>query len=253
MVFADAHIHITDLTSWQPLTRTDAKGQTHDSPVCSCAHCEKDWKILTDTARLFPGTVIRSAGIHPQDPDKKHMQFVSDALENNRADAIGEAGFDLFTAAYSARLEDQEEVWAFQLDAAAHYNKPLIIHCRKALHLIFRDAKKLSKLRSVVFHSFPGSPLEALSLIKRGIRARFSFGKPLLNGNKRALLCASSLPIELLLAETDAPWQTLKGETQTAASDIEKVYKKIAELRGIPLEALCSALYKNFRDSFALV
>jgi len=253
MIFSDAHIHITDLDSWQPLIAGETEEGSIPSPVCSCAHCEKDWKTLSDIAERFPGTVVKAAGIHPQNPDKKHAAFLLAALEQNQADAVGEAGFDLFTSEYGALLKEQEEVWALQLEAARRYDKPLIIHCRKALHLIFRDAKKLSKLRSVVFHSFPGSPLEALSLVKRGINARFSFGKPLLNGNKRALLCASSLPIELLLAETDAPWQTLKGEKATDPADIQKVYKKIAELRGLPLEDVCSLLYKNFKDSFAVL
>ncbi|MGI5173685.1 TatD family hydrolase [Treponema sp. OMZ 840] len=248
MIFADAHMHITDLDSWTPFIASEKA-----SPVCSCAHCEKDWKKLTDIALRYPGFVVKAAGIHPQDPDKKHCLFLSDALEKNQADAIGEAGFDLFNPAYASRLDEQEQVWAFQLEAAVRYNKPLIIHCRKALHLIFRDAKKLAKVPSAVFHSFPGSPLEALSLVKRGINARFSFGKPLLNGNKRALLCASSLPMELLLAETDAPWQTLKGETATAPSDIQKVYLKICELRNVSIEYVCSSLYENFKDSFAIL
>lgn len=253
MVFSDAHIHITDLDSWQPLISSDAQGREVQWPVCSCVHCEKDWKILTDIAERFPNTIVKAAGVHPQNPDKKHAVFLLEALEKNTVDAIGEAGFDLFTPEYASQLKRQEEVWALQLEAAVRYAKPLIIHCRKALHLIFRDAKKLAQLPSVVFHSFPGSPLEARSLVKRGINARFSFGKPLLNGNKRALLCAASLPIELLLAETDAPWQTLKGEKSTDPADIQKVYKKIAELRGLPLEVLTGALYENFKDSFAVL
>lgn len=250
MIFADAHIHLTDLNCWQPLVFSSS-GRV--SPVCSCAHCEKDWHALVHTARQFPGAVICAAGIHPQDPDEKHAAFLVRALENNEADAVGEAGFDLFTHEYAARLALQEKVWALQLELCKKYGKPLIVHCRKALHLIFRDAKRLAQLKAVLFHSFPGSPTEALSLIKRGINARFSFGKPLLNGNKRALLCASTLPIELLLAETDAPWQTLKNETATDPGDIKKVYERIAALRNLPLEKTAALLYGNFKDSFGLL
>jgi len=105
----------------------------------------------------------------------------------------------------------------------------------------------------VVFHSFAGSDTEALSLIKRGVNAHFSFGKPLLNGNKRALRCAVNLPFDLLLAETDAPWQTLKGETATDPADIKKVYEKIASLRGEHPAAVCERLYKNFKNAYGLV
>jgi hypothetical protein len=56
----------------------------------------------------------------------------------------------------------------------------------------------------------------------------------------------------MLLGETDAPWQRLKNESATLPSDIQKVYEKIAELRGLPIENLCAYLYANFKDSFGL-
>lgn len=248
MIFADAHLHITDLAFWQPLS-----DGPNISPVCSCAHSEDEWKRLLRVAEKYPGIVLRSAGVHPQNPDKKHMDFVLGALEKNEADAIGEAGFDLYSDEFSSRVKEQEEVWALQLEAAQRYEKPLVIHCRRALDRIFRNAKKLAKLKSVVFHSFAGSDTEALSLIKRGVNAHFSFGKPLLNGNKRALRCAVNLPFDLLLAETDAPWQTLKGETATDPADIKKVYEKIASLRGENPAAVCERLYKNFKNAYGLV
>ncbi|MFC2289191.1 MAG: TatD family hydrolase [Treponema lecithinolyticum] len=247
MLFADAHIHITDLKRWQPFTYG-----ADMSPVCSCAHSKTEWNELLRVSRLYPDFVVCAAGIHPQNPDEKLIDFLTEALEKGEAAAIGEAGFDFFTPEYKARETEQELVWEVQLELAQRFQKPLVIHCRRALDRLFRDSKKLSRLCSVIFHSFPGSPMEALSFIKRGVNARFSFGKPLLNGNKRALLCAAQLPLDMLLGETDAPWQRLKNESATLPSDIQKVYEKIAELRGLPIENLCAHLYANFKDSFGL-
>jgi TatD DNase family protein len=147
-------------------------------------------------------------------------------------------------------VEEQERVWALQLGWAAQYGKPLVVHCRKALDRMFRDAKALAQCPAVVFHSFSGSPEEAQSLRKRGINAYFSFGKPLLNGNKRARRCAATLPGEWLLAETDAPWQTPRGETVTRPEEIRRVYAEMAALRGLEVAELQYIMEENFKKAF---
>jgi TatD DNase family protein len=103
----------------------------------------------------------------------------------------------------------------------------------------------------VVFHSFSGSPEEALSFRKRGVRAFFSFGKPLLNGNKRAIRCVEELPSEYLLAETDAPWQALRGEAATVPGDIKRVYGEMAKLRGVTPEEMQSLTFHTFCSIFS--
>jgi TatD DNase family protein len=76
-----------------------------------------------------------------------------------------------------------------------------------------------------------GPPAEAESLLDRGINAYFSFGKQVLNGNKKVIACVRELPGERVLAETDAPFQYLKNEQYTSLSDIEKIISEIARLK----------------------
>ena len=76
-----------------------------------------------------------------------------------------------------------------------------------------------------------GPPAEAESLLDREINAYFSFGKQLLNGNKKVIACVRELPGERVLAETDAPFQYLKNEQYTSLSDIEKIISEIARLK----------------------
>jgi TatD DNase family protein len=96
---------------------------------------------------------------------------------------------------------------------------------------IFESIEKLKKIKAVIFHSFSGSVTEANSLRKKGVNAFFSFGKPILNGNKNAMDCVKNLPLEWLLLETDSPYQTLKGEVFTPPTDILKVYEQFVKLR----------------------
>ena len=51
-----------------------------------------------------------------------------------------------------------------------------------------------------------------------------------LNGNKKARACVCELPSERVLAETDAPFQFLKGEQYTDLKDIIKVNDEIIKL-----------------------
>ena len=195
-----------------------------------------------------------SYGIHPQSPSignksfiEEELAFLENLLAEKKIVAIGECGFDFFTPEFKATSTEQEIVFASQLALAQKYNVPLVLHLRKAIEKIFTYSRDLKKIPAVVFHSFPGTLREAQSLMNHGIKAFFSFGKPILNGKKSAIDCVQNLPLKNLLFETDAPYQTLKGEDETLPADIKKVYQKAAELRGIKLNELSQAIYENFQ------
>ena len=201
------------------------------------------------------GLVFATYGIHPQSPSIRDKSFIEEELaflENllaaKKIIAIGECGFDFFTPEFKSTAAEQEIVFNEQLFLAQKYNLPLVLHLRKAIEKIFTYSRELKKLPAVIFHSFPGTLREAQSLTNHGINAFFSFGKPILNGKKSAIECIQNLPLENLLLETDAPYQTLKGEQETFPSDIKKVYQKASELRGLSLQELSEAIYVNFQQ-----
>ena len=196
-------------------------------------------------------------GIHPQSPLLKNKSLIEEELsymENLIIDkkiiAIGECGFDFFTPEFKSTATEQENVFNEQLFLAQKYNLPLVLHLRKSIEKIFTYSRQLKKIPAVVFHSFPGTLREAQSLTNHGINAFFSFGNPILNGKKASLDCVQNLPLQNLLFETDAPYQTLKGETETFPTDIKKVYRKACELRKINLEELSETVFKNFQIAF---
>jgi len=234
--FSDSHIHLAQTEPPEIF-----------GPVCAAAHSREEFSRLESLAALPRAFPVRlSFGLHPQAPDMAHAPFLEEALRLNKIAAVGETGFDAFTPEYRAALPLQKAAWDAQLALAARYGVPAVIHCRKALALIFADCAALKKLPACVFHSFAGSPAEARAFLKRGVNAWFSFGKPLLNNNKRALACAASLALDRILLETDAPFQRLKGERATAARDILRVHEAFAALRGIPAEEAARAVAANF-------
>ena len=190
-----------------------------------------------------------SFGIHPQKPEMDELDFLETILRKKEVSCIGECGFDLFDDRYRATIEAQKEVWNIQVELAIKYGLPLIIHCRSALHLIFASSKQLAKVKAVVFHGFAGSPLEASSLLKRGVNAYFCIGKALLRGQKSQINMAGSFDIHRLLTETDAPYMKLKNEEYTVLTDIKQVVNAIAKLRKLDE----SALNTIFTDTFTQV
>lgn len=200
-----------------------------------------------------------SYGIHPQSPalrDKtfieKELSFIENLLAEKKIIAIGECGFDFFTPEFKSTAPEQEIVFNEQLFLAQKYNVPIVLHLRKSIEKIFTYSRELKKLPAVIFHSFPGTLREAQSLQNHGINAFFSFGKPILNGKKASIDCVQNLPIQNILFETDAPYQTLKDEKETLPSDIKKVYQRACELRGFSIEDLCEKIFINFKSALNL-
>ena len=202
----------------------------------------------------FDFDLFYTFGIHPQfvctenkEEINKNLDFLNNLLQNKRISAIGETGFDFFTDQFKSNATCQEEIFNNQLQLALQYNIPLVIHCRKANEKLFEYSSMLKKLPAVLFHSFMGSPVEAKSLINKGIRAYFSFGKQMLNNNKKVIACVKELPLQNLLLETDAPYQTLKGEDFTKISDIQTIYQAAYKIRNenISYVDFCIILFEN--------
>lgn len=249
MTFCDAHIHVVQVGR-QP---DFAAAGDSEYCACTCAHAPAEFE---ETEQLLsaaaPGVrIVRAFGLHPQAPYLENASFLENLLAERRIQAVGEAGFDFFTPEFASHEREQEEAWQIQLALAERYKVPLVNHTRKALERLFRDSAHLKRLPAVVFHSFMGSPQDAASLLRRGINGFFSFGKPILNGKKSAISCVQSLPLDRLLLETDAPYQTLKGETATQPEEIMRVYEKAATLRGMTEEALGTALKENFMRAYS--
>ena len=223
--FFDAHFHY--VVCLEEGLNIPAFGEGVEWQGISCAHSIKEFEIQKDAH----SSVIQSYGMHPQNAANENIKESSDFLEsllnNKLISFIGETGFDYFTKEFCDAKDLQEEIFNIQLDLALSFNMPLVIHCRKANHKLFEYSKQLKKLPEVLFHSYMGPPAEAFSLLEKGINGYFSFGKQLLNGNKKAIACVKELPSERILAETDAPFQYLKGEKFTSPKDIKRIYEEI--------------------------
>ncbi len=275
-MYADAHLHLSDY----------ADACNHD-PIfdifrndyfcCSSAQTKKEFEQQKVFAEEIRNTVqlkddgkklplfIFSFGIHPQSPVLNEAEFLYYLLKTKKIHAIGECGFDFFSEDDRRNEPLQRNIWDLQLRWAAEFGVPVVIHCRKALPLIFSSVPSLRRLPAVIFHGWGGSVQEAHSFLKKGVNAYFSLGKALLRGQKSVCAMAADFEPERLLTETDAPYMTVKGQPYSSPQDIVSVVYRFAQLRQVidtstmknhilnkNVEQFSTMLTNNFRNAFCV-
>ena len=130
-------------------------------------------------------------------------------------------------------LSEQEKAFRQHVEESERKAKPLVIHCVRTLEDILRVRKEMQPRQPWVMHGFRGKPQQLQSLLSAGIYV--SFG---LHYNKESLLLC---PLEMMFLETD-----------DEALSIEPLYKEVAILKGISVEALKLIIWENARQLYHL-
>ncbi|MEO7010321.1 MAG: TatD family hydrolase [Caldimonas sp.] len=201
-------------------------------------------------------------GIHPlavgaaADSDLERLR---DALASQRADprlvGVGEIGLDGFVPGLDpARLE---RFLVAQLKLAHEFALPVILHTRRAVDAVAKQLRRI-EVSGGIAHAFNGSEQQAGVYIERGLRLGFGGAMTF----ERALhlrRLASALPLEAIVLETDAPdipphWlyrsaaERARGITaRNEPAELSRIGAVLAELRGLPLDALAAATSANAR------
>jgi TatD DNase family protein len=163
--------------------------------------------------------------------------------------AIGETGLDFYRE--GAPRSDQERAFAAQIALARETAKPLVIHSRAA------DEETLAQLDSeadgvrVVMHCF-SMPAQLDRCLDRGYAISFA-GNVTYPSARELSDAARRVPIEALLAETDAPYlapQAVRGQRNEPAY-VAHTHAFLAELRGASEPELCDAIAENAARTFS--
>lgn len=179
---------------------------------------------------------LYSVGIHPKNSrilSESECDQLKNRLSSPLCIAVGECGLD---TQIDIPMDLQEEVFIFQLKLAKVFDKPIILHCVNSwdrcrhLHgvyapeqpIIYHGFAKASIIEQVISH-----PLAIISIGHRILTT-----KPLQE-------IVSKIPDDRLLVETD-----------DADIDIMEIYRRLAELKSVPLPALTETLYGNFKRIF---
>jgi len=265
-MLTDAHCHPFDLYSCFPQAEEERKTLHVVAAASACDLNEFAYneELAKKSAAESLAPLLPCFAIHPQFPAVKTLDgepLPNDELNNyletlynlaaaGRLAAIGECGFDLFNVSFRETEAIQDRIFSAHLETALRYDLPVILHVRRAMHKIFANVKMLAKCRAVVFHSWPGTFDEGMSLLKHRVNAYFSFGNSIRNGHKQAILCCAKFPAERLLTETDAPFQPLRGQNFSCWADLPHIIEKAASLRNVPANELETQIENNFKNIF---
>jgi len=162
--------------------------------------------------------------------------------------AVGEIGLDFYVPGFDSNR--QELFFVEQLRIARDLDLPVLLHVRRALDQVLKCLRRTG-VRGGIAHAFNGSRQQADDFIRLGFKLGFG-GAMTFPGSTRIRQLAATLPIEVIVLETDAPdippfW--LNGGRNTPA-ELFRVASILAELRGISIAELIAATSANALSLF---
>jgi len=261
----DAHNHLQDdalqphrKEVWRTLTEVGLAGAVVNGTE------ENDWpevaRLAADHAWMVP-----SFGLHPWHVKERSPRWQESLIGHLDAAgprvAMGEIGLDRWIEDHD--LEEQQDVFTWQLRLAVERNLPTTIHCLQAWGALM-DTLRRGRLpgRGFLIHAY-GGPAEMVGPFAK-LGAYFSFNGAHLHDRKSARReIFKSIPRERLLVETDAPamppppehspFRLPDAEDGVAVNhpaNIAHIYDELARLREISLEELAGQVEDNFRRLF---
>ena len=166
-------------------------------------------------------------------------------LENNDCVAVGECGLDF-------RNNQADRQVQIQLDTAHALAKPVVIHSVRATEDAIGLIKSHPGLRGMI-HSYSGSYEQARQLIDLGFY--ISFGGAITYDSARKLRAiASSIPLDSILLETDAPDQPDADHfnQRNEPAYLVNVLQCLSELRDEPIDDIAAQTTQNTQQLFGI-
>jgi TatD DNase family protein len=239
-------------------------------------------RIAVDLAKQYPNYLYAMVGIHPHQVNSKHeirnsklLKMLENLIKENKEFivAVGETGLDDSEAPprhnspdgekvggqageANRLLDEQKELFNGQLNLAAKYDLPVVIHARGLVDEVIQIiSSRVSELRvpSVelktkhservtrnpqrnnpldgVFHCYAGGKKRIQKVL--GLPGRWYFG---IDGNvtydQGLQNVVAEIPHDRLVLETDSPWltpQPHRGEVNTPAY-LPLIVDQVAEI-----------------------
>jgi len=259
--YIDVHTHINlDAFSedWNEVeTRTLREGVAHinvgtgKETSVRAVELTKAFEGVYATAGLHP--VRAGGGSHVEDAEIFDTEYYRELANDDKVVAIGECGFDYYRVEKNTK-EIQEKAFIAQVALANELKKPLMLHIRdvQGSQEAYEDALRVLKQYAKVLgnvHFFAGTYDIAKQFWEIGYTTSFTGVITFANQYDETV---KNAPIEMLHAETDAPYvapKPFRGQ-RNEPLHVREVYKRIAELREEEEESVRVALLLNARRLF---
>ena len=196
----------------------------------------------------FPNFLYSTAGVHPHDADHvtaDYLDKIKQLAAQPQVKAIGECGLD-FNRNFSAPAQ-QQKVFSAQVALAAELNMPLFLHQRDAFEPWFSTlAPYKDKVPAMVAHCFTGTKSELSQCITADMYIGITGWLCDERRGQSLRDIVSSIPLNRLLIETDAPYltpRTIRPKPKSSRNEpsyLPFIVKEIANITGLdPKEIAC--------------
>lgn len=181
-------------------------------------------------------------------PEPFDVDAEIDWIEANldRVIAIGECGLDAYWVDDEKVRAEQDRVLSRLCELSVKYDKPLILHTRKAEQRTFDIVRDLGVTRAD-FHCYGGKHKLAKRIADEGYY--FSI-PPVVERDQAFQSLVGKLPKELLLTETDAPYMGPDQGERNEPANVPRGVAAIATAIGEDLEAMTEQIWANTERLF---
>jgi TatD DNase family protein len=263
-MFTDSHCHLSfpELAAELPRIREAMAAAQVDRALCICTTLEEFEDV--HALAMAHGNFWATVGVHP-DNEGVQEPTLDDLLTRAarpKVVAIGETGLDYYQmderkgGRSVGDLGWQRQRFRTHIRAARLCGKPLVIHTRAASAdtvAILREEGEDGSPGSAggVFHCFTETAEVARAALDLGFYISFS-GILTFKSAADLRAVAAFVPDDRLLIETDSPYLApvpFRGKTNNP-SYVPYVARQLAEVRGVPVEAVADLTSRNFEQLF---
>jgi len=198
--------------------------------------------------------VYAAVAIHPNDvlaAPPEALSVIEELAARPSVVAVGETGLDYYWDRVPASV--QQDWFRAHIAIAKRTGKALMIHDRDAHADVLRILAEEGPPEHVVFHCFSGDAEMAKQCAEAGYV--MSFAGTVTFSNAASLREAARVaPLDLILAETDAPYLTPmpnRGKPNTPAMTAWTI-RYLADLKSVDLADFCDTLTATATRVFAL-
>jgi TatD DNase family protein len=214
-----------------------------------------NWQRVWDLVQSDPD-LYAAFGLHPVYLDQHQPEdlpelgaWLERLVGHRQLCAVGEIGLDYFIETLDR--ERQQALFEAQLQLAANFNLPALIHVRRSHAAVIATLKRLRLKRAGIIHAFAGSKEEAREYIKLGFKLGLG-GAATWPQALRMHRVLAELPLGTVVLETDSPDMApamYPGERNSPAH-LPDICAALAVIMGVSAERLAAASTANAYEVF---
>lgn len=254
-MYVDSHCHLDfpELAANYPEIRQRMSDNRVNLALCVSVNLP-DWPGLMQLVEAHD-ELWASVGVHPdyEDTFEPTVEDLVSRSQHDKVVAIGETGLDYYRL--QGDLEWQRERFRTHIRASRQTGLPLIIHTRSAsFDTISIMREEGADIAGGVMHCFTESWDVARAALDLNFYISFS-GIVTFKSAADLQEVAKKVPLDRILIETDSPYLApvpYRGK-RNDPSYVVHVAEKIANLRGVTLDAIEKQTTANFLKLFSKI